>query len=178
MNALEALGWPPCADAERFADAPGAPGFTAWHRVGESYALRDAGSTKLEIPPWARQAATPRAVAELYGVPVEELLAANPAAAWAPDELLGPDTRVHLPDPGFAPMVAARLGAAVLADAACPPDRRTRAITRLVPHALADAQSLDAVMSRLVIAARPAGAALQRIARAVGDAYGIRFDQL
>lgn len=178
VNALEALGWPSCADAERFADSPGAPGFAAWHRVGEGYVLRDAGSTKLEIPPWARHAATPEALASLYGVPVEELLAANPAAAWAPDEVLGPDTRVHLPDPGFAPMVAARLCAAVLADPACPPARRTRAIARLAPHALADARSMDAVLSRLVMAARPEGAALRRVARAVEDAYGIQLDQL
>ena len=180
VNALAALGWPGCAAALRFAEAPDAPELAAWHRVGEDFALRAQTSTKMEIPGWARVAATPALLAELHRVSVDELLAANPGSAgWTADTVLPPGTRVNVPDPGFIPMVAARLAAGALADAAATPDGRTRAIMRLVPHALPDPQSLDAVLYRLVIAARPAGAELKRIVDAVMrllDSVGLEND--
>jgi len=171
VNALEALGWPPTAAAARFAEHPDAPEFAAWHRVGEDYALRDQGPAKLKIPWEARQAATPAALAELYRVSVDELLAANPGTGWTADTLLAPDTRVNVPDPAFIPMVAARLAAGALADPVASA-QRVRAIMRLAPHALADLQSLDTVLARLVIATRPVGGDLARIEQASAGGSG------
>ncbi len=59
-----------------------------------------------------------------------------------------------MPDPGFAPHLAARLAAATLAQAGpwpLPPER-LQLLRSLVPHALGSPTALDAVLTRLVLA--------------------------
>ena len=64
--------------------------------------------------------------------------------------------RVRIPDRGLAPLLAARVAAAVLVDPALDAVQRIEAIQALVPVAAANPTALDTVLARLLLAARPA----------------------
>ena len=64
--------------------------------------------------------------------------------------------RVRIPDRGLAPLLAARVAAAVLVDPALDAVQRIDAIQALVPVAAANPTALDTVLARLLLAARPA----------------------
>jgi hypothetical protein len=69
---------------------------------------------------------------------------------------LGEGTEVRIPDGGLAALLAARFAAAALADPALGEPERVELIHELVPTATVNPTALDTVLSRLLIAVRPA----------------------
>lgn len=126
-----------------------APEFSAMHVIGESYAHRDP-ITRALMPEQMLTADTLDDLASVYQRPIEEFLRHNEEHAWAPGDHLPNGTRVNVPDPGFLPLIAARLSAAVLAGG--PPRPELSALLRqLVPVAGADVTVLATVIARLLL---------------------------
>jgi hypothetical protein len=89
-------------------------------------------------------------LASVYQRPIEEFLRHNEEHDWATGEHLPNGTRVNVPDPGFQPLIAARLSAAVLAGG--PPRPEQSALLRqLVPVTGADVTALATVITRLLL---------------------------
>jgi hypothetical protein len=156
------------AFVRRLEEDPSSPEFSALHRVGEDYRYRSRGPHSLMLPEAVYTAVTLESLAELYERSVEEFSRLNPD--WPAAMPLAPDTRVHVPDPGFAAQLAARLAAEILvADAPVDP-RRVELIQSLVPRAAASSTILDTVLCRLLIAAHPNDAAsLDELEQAAAD---------
>src|SRR5438067_1829456 len=93
---------------------PNAPRFAALHVVGEGYDYRNRFQEKTALPLEMRQANTLRALAEVYGQPLDEFQRLNREQGWAADQPLNPGTQVNVPDPDFAPLLAARFAAEAL----------------------------------------------------------------
>jgi len=160
------------AAAQRLAEDASAAEFAARHEIGEAYVARDAAMT-IPLPEPMRTAATLADLAQVYQRPLEEFLRLN-AGRQAADKL-PPGTLVNVPDPGFPPLLAARLAARALADPALSPDQRTAAIRASVPVAAAEVSALDRVLARLILASAPLEAAtLTRLAQlaAAAEAAG------
>jgi hypothetical protein len=134
--------------------------------VGEQYAERSPAEL-LTIPDAMRQAATLTQIADdVYRLPVVTLCRLNPGIG--PDNPLQPGTQIRVPERRFAPLMAARLAAEVLADTAIPKRDRNVLIRRLVPTAADDPTAMYTILSRLLLAAEPddssvAAAALDEI---------------
>jgi len=123
--------------------------FSALHVIGERYRHREAGGREL-MPPQMLTADTLEGLATVYQRPIEEFVRHNQERGWAMDEQLPAGTRVNVPDPGFPPLVAARLSAAVLAGG--PPGPALSAQLRhLVPVTGADVTALGTVLARLLL---------------------------
>jgi hypothetical protein len=171
VNAMRARWWGPhpnrfdtegvSAVVERFCAEPTAEEFTALHTVGEAY-LRRAEGTGLLLPPSLREARTLETLAAAYRRPLRGFQRVNRGLGVTTDDELHDGTAgrgatsVNVPDPGFAPLLAARLAAQVLADASLSAGERTSLIRRLVPIAASNPTALDAVLSRLMLAGQPA----------------------
>jgi hypothetical protein len=126
-----------------------APEFSAMHVVGEGYRHREPGGRTL-MPRQMLKAATLEKLATVYQRPIEEFLRHNQELGWAPDQHLRAGTRVNVPDPGFPPLVAARLSAVLLASG--PPGPALAAQLRhLVPVTGADVTALGTVLTRLLL---------------------------
>ncbi|MBC8086032.1 MAG: hypothetical protein H7Z40_02105 [Phycisphaerae bacterium] len=141
--------------------------FLPRHVVGEQFTLRSDNAHRLPVPNWARGANTLESLARMYMRPVADFvrLAANDADA---SQVLPNGAVVAVPDPDFAPMLAARLAADALAAYTMPLVRRARLIQQLVPLAVRDYTSLDVVLSRLLLAALPKDArALEHLVESV-----------
>ena len=133
----------------RLARDRSSPEFSAVHIIGESYAHRDPTARAL-MPEQMLTADTLDDLASVYQRPIEEFLRHNEEHGWAPGEHLPSGTRVNVPDPGFPPLVAARLSAAVLAGA--PPGPELSALLRqLAPVTGADVTALATVIARLLL---------------------------
>jgi hypothetical protein len=127
------------------------PEFGALHVVGEQYRHREPPDRAL-LPPLLLTADTLKELAIVYQRPIEDFLRHNQQHGWPPDLHLPAGTRVNVPDPGFPPLVAARLSAAVLA--AGPPGPALSARLRhLVPVTGADVTALGTVLARLLLCA-------------------------
>jgi hypothetical protein len=123
--------------------------FSALHVVGERYRHREE-RTRQMMPPQMLTADTLEELATVYQRPIEEFLRHNQERGWAMDERLPAGTRVNVPDPGFPPLVAARLSAAILAGG--PPGPALSAQLRhLVPVTGADVTALGTVLARLLL---------------------------
>jgi hypothetical protein len=123
--------------------------FGAVHIVGEQYEHRNPISRAL-MPQLMLTADTLADLAAIYQRPVEEFVRYNQDRGWAPGQHLPVGTRVNVPDPGFPPLVAARLSAAILADG--PPDPERSALLRhLVPVTGTDVTALGTVLARLLL---------------------------
>ncbi len=157
-NALKERWWSGTLDVlditDRLRRDPAAPEFAAVHVVGEPYRHRDPRTTLL-LPDWMRQARTLWAIADVYQRPVGDLLGLNAEQGWGADQPLTPETRVNIPDPGFPPLLAARIAAQALADRALSDRERAAAIRSLVPAAVSNPTALDVVLARLLLAERP-----------------------
>jgi hypothetical protein len=79
-------------------------------------------------------------------------MALNSEQGWSANQQLPPDTPVHMPDPGFAPHLAARLAGEALVDVGLAPDERVELIRNLVSTALPSPTALDTVLARLTLA--------------------------
>ena len=151
VNAMRRHWWPgfnPEERARQLADATHLPELAALHRVGHEYLGRRLDA--LTLPHWAAADDTFDGLERLYQRPKADFLRLN----GGEDRALAKGDEVAVPDPGFAPHVAARLAAEILAqagDAELPPDRM-QLLRLLVPHALPSPTALDAVLTRLVLA--------------------------
>lgn len=157
VAAMRELWWPnPPLPPDQVAQVIGrlvrdrsAPEFSAMHVIGESYAHRDP-ITRALMPEQMLTADTLDDLASVYQRPIEEFLRHNEERGWAPGDHLPNGTRVNVPDPGFLPLIAARLSAAVLGGG--PPRPELSALLRqLVPVAGADVTVLATVIARLLL---------------------------
>jgi hypothetical protein len=137
------------AAAGRLSRDPSAPEFGAQHIIGEQYMYRDSGSRVL-LPPQMLTAVTLSELAQIYQRPLEEFVRFNEENGWGPDDQIPSDATVMVPDPGFPPLIAARLSAAILAGG--PPGAAVAAQMRhLVPVSGADITALGTVLARLLL---------------------------
>jgi hypothetical protein len=142
----------------RLPDAAQLPEYAALHRVGHKYEGRR--SDALELPTWAKRAATLDALVRLYQRPLAAFERLNAGEAWKPQQRLSAGTAVSVPDPGFVPHLAARLAAEALGPggAGFTPASRLALLRSLVPAAVISPTALDAILTRLVLAwARDSG---------------------
>jgi hypothetical protein len=131
---------------EAFVQNPEAARFSPRHRLGEAFERRSRGDHLSVDHITALQ--SPEAVALDLGLPI---LAVTRLTAEA-----NPGT-VVLPDPGFAPMVAAHLAARVTASA-LPHEERVRLMAAVLPVASQDVTHLDQVLGRLLCVREDVGA--------------------
>lgn len=161
-NAMRRRWWAPGVDllaaARRLADDAGAPEFAALHVVGEEYKGRREGG--LPRPEWPGHARNLRELAELYHRPLADLLRLNHESGWQAETPLELGAEVRIPDRGLATLLAARFAAEALSQPALAQPDQVELIQKLVPVAAANPTALDAVLSRLLLAARPTGPAL------------------
>jgi hypothetical protein len=149
VNATRCHWWPsfvPEQRARQLGDGVPRREFAALHRVGHTYQGRRPNA--LLWPAWARDDLSFESLARLYQRPKDDFLRLN-----GPDRPLAPGNEVAVPDRGFAPHLAARVAAEVLASAgqAITPDR-LQLLNALVPRAIPSATALDLVLQRLVLA--------------------------
>ena len=160
-NALRQLWWEKPFDVattiEQFCQEPDAAGFCPMHLIAEKFVHR--GSDGMELPPNLLFAKTIVQVADAFHVPVLQLERVNPNLS--PNDSLEPGTAVRIPDAGFASWLAARFAGAALANGTLAPVRRVALVRALAPIAIPNPTALDTVLARLVIASRPASAALE-----------------
>jgi hypothetical protein len=160
VAAMRARWWPGPAPAQlpevvaRLQTDPSASEFAALHVVGESFTFREID----DLPAGTRTARTLRELAGVYARPLGAFVRLN--AGCDPDEPLASGLSVNVPDPGFPPLLAARLSAAPLThNPATTPAGGTGStepaealIRRLVPVAGGDATALSTTLSRLLLA--------------------------
>ena len=160
---------------ERLALSPAAREFAADHVVGERYEHRGPDDDPQKLPIWpAREAGTLERLADVFQRPVVEWRRLNPEFSLSAP--IAPGTRVDVPDPGFAPLLASHLAARVVADVPSGP-RRARLLRRLVPVAAASATTLDSVLACLLIAAAPEDdGILADIVREAGPVVQVQVD--
>ncbi len=158
VNALRERLWEGAADGYRVADAiqefsrnPGLSPYVPVHVVGMPYGEREVGPDKRPLPGEFSSANTLRRLAEVYRQPLFEFLRLN-AGRNSDDPLVG-GARVFVPDPDFAPLLAAHFAAEALAADGLSGTQRVRAIQILVPVAMANPTALDTVLARLLLAA-------------------------
>jgi len=90
----------------------------------------------------------------VHGV-LQALVHGNVVAArkiLAMDDDLDATDRVNMPDPDFAPLLAARFAAEALARDTLQPRRKVRLIQTLVPLAISNPTTLDTILARLLLA--------------------------
>jgi hypothetical protein len=141
--------------AHRFSMNPSATEFAACHIIGESYENRT-NHPPLRLPPAFLKANTLTDLADrVYKCQLVDLARLNRHEDWEVDQPLPAGTIVRIPDPGLAPLLAARLSAMTLADPNIPPSRRTSIVQRMVPLATSNPTALDTVLGRLLLVALP-----------------------
>lgn len=150
VNAMRTYWWTPFEPAARvFQLGDGAPRaeFAALHVVGHTYEGRRPDA--LSWPLWAANDRSLRALARLYQRTPDDFVRLNGA-----DRPLDFREAIAVPDRGFAPHLAARLAAELLAQAqGLPLDAdAARLLRALVPAAVPSATALDTVLARLVLA--------------------------
>ncbi|RPI45219.1 MAG: TIR domain-containing protein [Betaproteobacteria bacterium] len=163
VHAIRRIWWPAASGdeiaivdtVERFACDPHAPEFCALHVVGEQYAHRRVANPTSRLPAWLVEARTLESLARVYQFRLGEWQRVNPEIASL-DAALAERAAVRVPDPRFAPQLAAWLAARVLASATLSAPERAAAILRLLPVAVADRTELDAVIACLLLAWAPA----------------------
>jgi hypothetical protein len=164
-NALRLDWWgdPPggfdvAKEAETFCNNPGQPRFAALHLLDEKCARRDE-EVNLPLPSWATDAATLQELSDLYGAPLADFRRLNPDLKEVEDheDLKQKKVKVvHVPDPEFTPLLAARFAAEALVSPAIPNRRaRIETIRQLLPLAATNPTALDTVLARYVLAAHP-----------------------
>ena len=85
---------------------------------------------------------------DVYHLPVSVLINHNPGLD--PAKTLETGMEIAIPDPKFAPLLAAYLAALVLVN--IPGDQRVHLLRQLVPPALANPTALGTVLARLILA--------------------------
>jgi hypothetical protein len=158
-NALRDYWWsgaiPDLAETiAAFAADPMAPRFAPLHRIGDPFVDRiPTAEERLPLDEIKGAVTLTDLATKIYHLPVSALVNSNPH--FDPTEALKPGTPVALPDPKFAPLLAARLSAQTLVQPKMTADDRVKLIQQLVPLALANPTALGIVLSRLVLALDP-----------------------
>lgn len=158
----------------RFVDNPAAPEFATIHFVAETYPLRTTGAERLTLPPEALEANTLPKLADLYKYPLPGFHRLNPHLPK--DAPLPPQTPVRVPDPDFAPLLAARFAAETLAAPTLSKSERVRLIQQLIPLSATAPTVLDTVLSLLVLAARPTDPELLETLSNLAPEFGVSRD--
>jgi hypothetical protein len=168
---------------QQFVDNPAESRFTSLHIVGDQFAHRGTGPLKMALNFKLKQdQITVQDLAWVYGLPLADLRAANhqrqwqadtvlwkgaytdidefliaaEMQGWAPASWLEDPARlhvIHVPDPRFHALLAARLAAAVLADSVLIMERKRTLVQSLLPLAETDRTALDTVLARLLLLA-------------------------
>ena len=133
----------------RLARSTGDVEFAADHMVHEPYVHRSNDPDLLPVTK-ARDAATLQDLVEVFQRSAVEFHRLNPQ--YGISDTLPGGTRVYVPDPGLAPLLALHFSARVLADDTIA-EQRVALLRTLVPVAAANPTALDTVLSYLVIAA-------------------------
>jgi hypothetical protein len=128
---------------DEFVENPEAARFRPRHRIGEWFPHRD-DHDHISIG-HVRAVRSPQELADALGVATARLLDLNPRGGTA---------TILLPDPEFAPLVAAYLSARIAASGLDGPER-IRLTAKLVPIAAADPTALDLVLGRWICALGP-----------------------
>jgi hypothetical protein len=123
--------------------------------VGEAYHGRKGPPIHLEIPAWAREAATLRELARFYEQPVGDFLRLNAREGWGPDDPLDLYTYVAVPDPGMTPLVSTFLSAQIVVVDGMDDRHRAGLIQSLVHTTLLSDSGLDTLLARLLLVAKP-----------------------
>ncbi len=127
--------------------------FTSLHFIDHNYDGRGDPPRSFRLPDRVRKANTLTMLADAYQRGLPEFLRLN--RSWDPDQPIPAGTPIHVPDPGLAPLIAARLAAeAMIVPGLFDPERVTL-IRSLVPVAAANPTALDTVLARLLLMERP-----------------------
>ena len=153
------------AIVDRFLDRPLDDEFCPVHYVLEEFEYRAQDQQQfqaLPIPPLVRDAKTLRQIADAFAYDPEALVKVNGWIWVGPDAALDHELDkgdpVNIPDPEFAPVLAARFAAEALVAEGLAIERRSMIIQRLVRMALPNPTALDTVLGRLMLSTleRPA----------------------
>ena len=162
INAMRERWWVSSATldvgsaAQQLLREPSSAAYSALHVVGEAYAGREQADTT-PLPPELREARSLEALADAYERPLVDFLRLNAGSGWEPDQSLADGVRVNVPDPGFPPLIAARLAARALVDGHLSDLQRIATICALVPVAADEPTALYTVLARLILAWHPSG---------------------
>lgn len=153
------------ATIRRFVSAPLDVEFAAEHAVGEPFPFRHESdlATGWSYRPLvpddqmlpiaeATNADTLERLADVFQRPALEFVRLNPGLGLG--AAIPPGTRIHVPDPGLAPVLASHLAARVVADTSLGFDR-IRLIRSLLPLAAANETAIDTVLAYLLIVSDP-----------------------
>jgi hypothetical protein len=136
----------------RLAASPADGDFSVDHLVHEPYEYRDEDDPGILPIADARRAETLEQLVEVFQRPAVEFRRLNPQ--YGLTQTLDDKTRVRVPDPGFAPLLAIHFAARALADGSL--DEERGALFRaLVPIAASNPTALDTLLSYLLIANQP-----------------------
>jgi hypothetical protein len=97
-------------------------------------------------------------LADAYQRGLPEFLRLN--RSWDPEQPIPEKTPLHVPDPGLASLLAARLAAETLVAPGLSAAERVALIRSLVPVAAANPTTLDTVLARLLLVDRPVDPAI------------------
>ena len=156
------------AAIHRFVAAPTDVEFAAEHEVGETFQFRlDHDATagpypsrrfplvndNQMLPVWdATHANSLDRLADVFQRPLLEFVRLNPNIGVR--TTIAPKVRVHVPDPGLAPLLAIHFSARLLAETSLGL-QRAGLIRSLLPLAFANATAFDTVLAYLLIATDP-----------------------
>jgi hypothetical protein len=136
----------------RLAASPVDGEFATDHLVHEPYEYRDERDPSILPIADARDAETLEQLVEVFQRPAVEFRRLNPQ--YGLTQTLDDKTRVRVPDPGFAPLLAIHLAARALTDDSL--DEERGALFRaLVPIAASNPTALDTLLSYLLFANHP-----------------------
>ena len=167
VNAMRRQWWPGSdlnvrAEIAALRADPHAVRFASLHYVNHSYQGRGDPPQSFPLPNRVRYATTLLMLADAYQRGQPEFLRLN--REWEPGQPIPPGTPVNVPDPGMAPLLAARLAAETLVVTKLSKEERAALIRSLVPVAAANPTTLDAVLARLLLAEQPNSAILEKLA--------------
>jgi hypothetical protein len=156
------------ATIHRFATAPTDVEFAAQHAIGENFRFRCERETEGQwspsarfpmvmddqmLPVWeATQADSLDRLADVFQRPALEFVRLNQNIGLQTTIAAG--VRVHVPDPGLAPLLASHFAARVVAETTLGLDR-ARLIRLLLPLASANDTAFDTVLAYLLIVSDP-----------------------
>lgn len=177
--AMMRLWWPlPAQNSleevlKKFVQQPHAPEFTAQHRIGEDFQMRDRHDPdKLPLHDKLLNGRTLRDLSDAFRLPIANFIAANAGKGWDADTPLWVGDWVNIPDPEFTALLAARLSAEVAVADWLYPDEKRALIQPLVVTASDDRTAMDTVLARLFLAAVPGDLAmLERLAPLAQQVY-------
>ena len=178
VNAMMRRWWPMPEEPDleemvrKFGLQPGAAEFTALHIIGEDFPKRERGPDKLPLHQALLHGTSLGILSEAFRLPLADFLAVNAGRGWDASTALPNGTEVNVPDPEFAPLVAARLAVEVAAADWLFPNEKRALIQPLAVAAIHDRTALDTVLARLLLAAVPDDPALlERLLSLARQAY-------